>query len=354
MAAIRELIEFTREALSAGRSREEIASALARAGWSRRDIDNALAAFADGPFLPPVPRPRRYLASRDAFLYALMFLALGLTAGHLISLLFAMIDLRVPQYGQTYYRVLAVEGQIRWALSVLVLAMPLFLWLMRLSERHAEGGSALGRSALRKWLTYLALLISALTFLGDAAYVIYRLLNGDATQEFLLKSLSVGVVAASIFTYYLRDAEWGQGRVSVRWFGASVAGVVVLAMVGGFWSVGGLEQAQRDQHDTLRYYGLTRISSVLNCNTRSSHTPAPGLPAVLTIEALLEYCPGHTRLPTNALLDPVTGEPFTYRRIASNEFQLCAQFSNPQRAYSRFYWSFPFSASTGCLRGQGG
>jgi len=350
MAASSDLTEFVRDALIAGRSREDIAAALADAGWSRADIDAGLGVFADGPFLPPVPRPRRYLASRDAFIYALMFLTLGLTAGHLISLIFAMIDLWVPDIGSSAYRILAAEGQIRWAFAVLVLATPLYLWLMRLSDRQTGDAAGEGRSVLRKWLTYLALLISAMTLLGDAVYVIYRLLAGDATLEFILKALSVGAVAAAIFAFYLRDAEWGQGRGSVRWFGAGVAAVVILSLAAGFWSIGGPGQARRDRVDALRLDDLTQIAEVLQCNRQNGG--AGPLPETLTLDSLTGHCPGWSNLTGETLVDPLTGAPYAYHRLGETRFEICAGFYDGTRASVRRSLSYPFNATTGCLSGR--
>ena len=63
------------------------------------------------------------------------------------------------------------------------------------------------RSLVRRWLTYLALFASALTFFGDITYVLERFLEGEFTLRFLLKALTVGAVSASIFFFYLRDVE---------------------------------------------------------------------------------------------------------------------------------------------------
>jgi len=350
MAATKDLTDFVRDALQAGRSRDEIDAALSEAGWSRQDIDGALAGFADTAFLPPVPRPRRYLASRDAFVYALMFLTLGLTAGHLISLIFAVIDLWVPDIGASTYRIMAAEGQIRWAFAVLVLATPLYLWLMRLSDRQAEGAGGQSRSVLRKWLTYLALLISAMTLLGDAVYVIYLLLAGEATLEFLLKALTVGAVAAAIFLFYLRDAEWGQGRGSVRWFGIGVAGVVLLALAAGFWSIGGPGQARRDRADALRLEELSQIALALQCNRTAGQDIAP-LPDTLTLDSLVARCPGRSDLTADTLVDPISGAPYAYHRLGEQRFEVCAVFYDAARASGRATWIRPFDPTTGCVSG---
>lgn len=355
MAASTDLTEFVRDALIAGRSREEIAAALRDAGWSQGEIDAGLGAFADHPFLPPVPRPRRSLASRDAFLYALMFLTLGLTAGHLISLVFAVIDIWVPDIGTSSYRILAAEGQIRWAFAVLVLATPLYLWLMRLSDQQNAGEAGAERvpgrrSALRRWLTYLALLVSAVTLLGDAAFVIYRLLAGDATAVFLLKSLTVGIVAAGIFAFYLRDAERGQGRRAVRGFGIGVGGAVLLALAAGFWSIGGPGQARRDRVDMQRLEELSEIAQALTCTRNDGH-PAP-LPETLTPDSLTGYCPGWAQLTRDSFVDPLTGAPYAYRRLSESRFEICAGFHDATRAAARRSFTFPFNPETGCLSGR--
>lgn len=351
MAASNDLTDFVRDALQAGHSRDAIDTALTDAGWSRRDITDALAGFADTPFLPPVPRPRRYLASRDAFVYALMFLTLGLTAGHLISLIFAIIDIWLPDIGSSTYRIMAAERQIRWAFAVLVLATPLYLWLMRLATARIEPEAGVRRSALRKWLTYLALLISAMALLGDAVYVVYRLLAGDATAEFLLKAATVGSVAAAIFFFYLRDAEWGQDRGPVRWFAIGVAAVVVLSLAIGFWSTGGPGQARRDRVDALRLEDLSQIAQALHCGRNTGQDAAP-LPDTLTLDSLTGYCPGWSVLTAETLVDPLTGAPYAYHRLGEQRFEICAGFYDAPRAWARRTLSYPFDTATGCLSGQ--
>ena len=79
------LAAFVRDALIAGRPRPEIEAALRTAGWTPAEISEAMQAWAEGTFLPPVPRPRPYVSAREAFVYGLMFVALAMTAWHLTA-----------------------------------------------------------------------------------------------------------------------------------------------------------------------------------------------------------------------------------------------------------------------------
>ena len=204
MASSDPINQFVNEALKVGRTRAEIQSALSGAGWSTREIDDALSAYADTDFSPPVPRPRNQLTARDAFIYLLLFTSLGFAAGFLISLLQAIIDTLMYDIGGD-----APEkaDQIRFAIAVLVVAGPLYIWMTILTRRQIASDAGHKRSLVRKWLTYLSLFVTALFFLGDAIFVVYSFLDGDITLRFTLKALTVALVSGAIFMFYLRDVE---------------------------------------------------------------------------------------------------------------------------------------------------
>ena len=89
MATTDILTEFVREALLLGKTREDIRDALHDAGWSKREIAEAMDAFANTDFNPPVPKPRPQLTARDAFVYLVLFTALAFVATNLINLIHA-------------------------------------------------------------------------------------------------------------------------------------------------------------------------------------------------------------------------------------------------------------------------
>ena len=203
MAGNRDLAQFVRDALSAGKSRVEIAAVLGQAGWSAQEVSDALEGWADVPFAPPVPRPRPVVTARDFFVYALMFGALLFGAGYLVGLLHALIDhfISSEDSGATY--------RIRWAMAVLIVTLPLYLWLATRENRRLAADPALARSAIRSWMTYVTLLFAAAVLLGDLVAVIYAFLSGDLTVQFALKALVVAGIAGGIFGYYRRDGRQG-------------------------------------------------------------------------------------------------------------------------------------------------
>ena len=176
------------------------------------EIDDALAQYAASDFKPPVPVPRPQLTARDIFIYAVLFTALTYTAIYLIGLVHAILDLRMPDPADAPYVELSATGRMRWAIATLLVAAPVYLWMSRYVHQRVEQDTRARRSPVRKYLTYIALFVSALTFLGDATFLIYEFLQGTATLRFMLKAATVGVVTMAIFVFYLRDVEYLKGE----------------------------------------------------------------------------------------------------------------------------------------------
>lgn len=209
MATDDRLIQFVREALSTGRTRDEIRVVLTKAGWSKHEIADALGSFADTECIPLVPRPRVHLTARDTFVYLLLFASLAFVASYLVTLVHAILDLALPDPAAQEWSERNATDSIRWSIATLAVATPVLVWMTRFTRRQIFEDAGRRRSPVRKWLTYIALFITALVFFGDAVFVIYSFLKGEATLRFLLKALTVACVSAAIFAFYLRDIEDG-------------------------------------------------------------------------------------------------------------------------------------------------
>lgn len=199
-----ELSDFVKSALIRNVPRPQIETVLRSAGWTGDQIRSALASFADVEFPIPVPRARPSLDARDAFVYLVLFSTLYVSAYHLGSLLFDIINTAFPD---------AVDGDehsyrrmsMRWSIASLIVAFPVFVYMSWLVGRDLTADPNKRHSKVRRWLTYLTLFVAASVLIGDLISLVYNLLGGEMTTRFLLKVLVVAFIAGTIFYYYLSD-----------------------------------------------------------------------------------------------------------------------------------------------------
>jgi hypothetical protein len=204
LAIREELLTFVREALERGVPRSEIQTVLLGAGWRAEEVTKALGAFAEIDFPIPVPRPKPYLSARETFLHLLQFTALYFSAWDLGRLFFLFIDRAFPDPAVSRYGDY-ISDQIRWSVSSLVIAFPIFLLVTRSLARAAARDVEKRSSKVRKWLTYMTLFVAATVLAGDLVTLLYNLLGGELTTRFLLKAATVALIAGSVFGYFLWD-----------------------------------------------------------------------------------------------------------------------------------------------------
>ncbi|NIM48616.1 MAG: hypothetical protein GTN62_02770 [Gemmatimonadales bacterium] len=201
MTRSEDLASFVKDALTRGVPRTEIESILLQSGWSKRQVNDALASFADVTFPIPVPKPRPYTDAREAFLYGLLFLALALSAYHLGMLIFGFIENAFPLTESEA----SLRESTRWPISVLVVALPVYFYVSRLVNRELRLDPSKRASKSRSQMTYFTLFVCASVVIGILAGLVYSFLGGELTIRFVLKSLTAAAIAAGIFGYYLRD-----------------------------------------------------------------------------------------------------------------------------------------------------
>jgi hypothetical protein len=204
MAASEELIKFVREALRRGVPRPQVEAGLRQAGWDAKQVSAALAAFAAVDFPIPVPRPRTSLSAREAFIYLLLFSTLYVVAYQFGSLLFDFINQAFPDPASNLNERFQRES-IRLSVSSLIVALPVFLYMSRLTSRETTVDPTKRTSPVRRWLTYLTLFIAACVLIGDVTTLVYNLLGGELTTRFVLKVLVVGAIAGTVFWFYVSD-----------------------------------------------------------------------------------------------------------------------------------------------------
>lgn len=194
---------FVREALAHKVAKAQIRVVLIQAKWQPDEIDAALDAYADIDFPIPVPKRKPYLSAREAFIHLVLFLCLYISSFSFGTLLFQFINRWIPDALQQYYD--PSQTAIRMAISSLIIAFPLYLWLTHLTLKAIQRNPEKKSSKIRKWLTYITLFIAAGFIIGDLITLLFNLLGGELTLRFVLKVIVILVIAGLIFGYYLWD-----------------------------------------------------------------------------------------------------------------------------------------------------
>ncbi len=198
MKPAEELARFVQQGLQSGHAPQELRAALSDAGWSAREIDEALAGWADGGLRLPVPRPRPYVSAREAMIYGLMFVTLLTLTWHLVQIGFALVDLWLPLEPHGPYG----PYLPLWSIATMLVMGPLFLWLYQSTERSEARNPAQRRSLIRKWFGALALSLSVLVLLGAAITVVYGALSAEINLAILARTGVVVIVALLVLVSF--------------------------------------------------------------------------------------------------------------------------------------------------------
>ncbi|MBE9070847.1 hypothetical protein IQ260_29870 [Leptolyngbya cf. ectocarpi LEGE 11479] len=204
-----ELVNFIAAARSQGASDEFISQLLSSFGWPQREIERAYFIVFEELVGAPIPSPRggQGESARDAFVYLLSFVTLGIWTQALGEIGFILINHVIPDplsrsYGDSAF-------QIAFCLARLVVAYPVYLFLMHKITQDLTTYREKIYSGVRKWLTYIALLVIALVGIGTLMAFLTSFLRGEVTLRFLLKVLVILVLDGSALIYYY---QWIQRR----------------------------------------------------------------------------------------------------------------------------------------------
>ncbi|CAN5272303.1 hypothetical protein BH23GEM2_BH23GEM2_01800 [soil metagenome] len=210
MALSESLLQFVKESLSRGLTRDQTQAALLSAGWPADQVHRALASYAAVDFPVPVPRPPVAAAGRERSMYLLLLVTLAVSSFNFGSLLFELINRAFPDPASVT-RPFTLEA-IRWSVASLVVTFPIFLYVALLIDRQVRADPLKRASRHRRNVTYVALVLTAAILIGVFITLVYNLLGGDLTARFLLKSLTVAGISGSIFIFGLRDLRRSEAQ----------------------------------------------------------------------------------------------------------------------------------------------
>jgi hypothetical protein len=150
--------------------------------------------------------------------------------------------------------------------------------------------------------------------------VLYRLLEGDPTSRFVLKTVVVAMIAGTVLAYYLwelRSDESGAAaaRGGVRLLAGALSAVVVAVLAVGLSGVAGPLRARAERFDRARVADLRQIAAAVDEYWDEEGAVPPDLDRLASRRGI-----------AIELEDPQTGERYRYQPLAAAEYRLCADF----------------------------
>lgn len=251
---------------------------------------------------------------KDFFLHLLAIVALYTSAVSFSIIIFQYINLYFPDALESnyYYYGRGIMSLIRNSLATLIVFFPVYIFSTRYLGKDYNQNPDKKELRIRKWLIYFTLFAAALIIMGDLVALIRSFLEGELTARFLLKVLTIGFVAGSVFSYYFSELK-DKSQKALTYI---VVGAVAIAIVAGFFIAGSPNEERARRFDDQRIQNLGFIQGEVVFYWQSKGSLPENL-EVLNDDLRGVFIP----------LDPETETPYSYRIIDNLSFELCASFN---------------------------
>lgn len=253
---------------------------------------------------------------KDFFLYLGAIVTLYIGVGSILTLLFEVINQLFPkpfEYVDPY------AGGVSLAIAMLIVAFPLYLFFMRVTSQEETISPEKRDLSVRKWLVYLTLFIAGAVIAIDLIVLLQKFFAGEEiTFAFSLKVISIILVLAAVFGYYLYDMRHIPSESSVirRRYAYSSSVFVILAVVVGFFVMGSPYTQKEKRFDAERVGHLQMIQGQIISYWQAKQK----LPT--TLDDLKDPLSGFV-----VPVDPVDQTKYEYVPKGISSFQLCAAFN---------------------------
>jgi len=260
--------------------------------------------------------------AKDFFLCLGVIIGLYVSAISFLILIFEIINKTLPLTGEYLG---GSEYTIRSSLSALIIFFPTFIYLTWLGNKDLKINPEKKDIWVRKWMIFLTLFIAGLTIAIDLSTLIYRFLGAeDLSLRFFLKVFFVLIVAITIFRsslYDLRRTTFEYDK-KMKIPGFIVSLVILASIIYGIVVIGSPSTQRAKNLDQTRINDLMSIQSQVVYTHWQNTGDIP-----TTLSELNDPISGYIT-PT----DPETKQSYEYKKIAKNNFELCATFKTENKS----------------------
>ncbi len=285
------------------------------------------------------------MTPKDFFLHLGIITTLYVSIVALISFLFEVINVSLPDVNDYYYS--GQNSSLAWSMSIFIIVYPVLVYLLFKTSKYFSQYPEKAGLAIKKWFTYLTIFLTSLTVVIDLIVLLNTFLQGEQlTLRFILKVLVVVVIALTVFWISLKDLNGGflsnLNTLKKTIIGVSV--FVLILIVTGFAFIGSPQKAREINEDRVRVDNLRYIQDevVRYWDLKKA------LPQNLSeLNDPLNY----VVIPT----DPETNAEYEYKALSPTSFEICANFKTADSGdetyakYDTTYQYFKHSVGKTCF-----
>ncbi len=334
---------FILDRIRLGARKDEIKEQVLAVGWSEDEFDFSYAqALKDFGIPTPEENSRARFSKKTTTLEVVLnlfsFILLGVVAFALGTLYLEIIDKYFPDLivdnksSSSYQSRSQVSiSAVHYSMASLIIAFPLFFFVMRMWLRKFRKDEGRVESKLTKWITYLVLLVTSIIIVGDLISILFTFFQGEMSMRFFLKALIFLIIAGIIFGFYFFERKMVQYKSDIPqqtfpFFSLGVLSLIVVGIVLGFFATGSPKTERMRTLDDQRSENLSSLSScILDYSEKYKRLPEDLL--AMQESSSFRYC-------SSSMKDPETGEWYEYTIKKEPEnittegvYELCAFFS---------------------------
>ncbi|MFH1565023.1 MAG: DUF5671 domain-containing protein [bacterium] len=276
-------------------------------------------------------------SAKFAFFYMLSLVALVFMSVSTGMIIFQIINKYITDFVEQY-SIRYSSNQLKFAISALIISAPIYYLTARQIFKNLFSGELDKNSGVRRWLTYLILLITSIVMIGWMIAVINNFLSGEFTLKFILKAITALGISAIVFTFYLHDVNREEfvnkkdEAIKLYLYGSLT--LIIIAFVASLFTVESPMQSRNRKFDEAIISDFNIINMAIETYCQDNEKMPENL------SSLKE---GSNFLAGDDIENPISGEEYEYKITGDKTYELCAVFrtSNKEEEENEYRYYGP-------------